>query len=154
MSMAAQASFVNTRAGGCSVTGQPRGLGRSARAPVCDGSELWRVRVDLFAEDRDSASVTVAHEALQRQLTASDEAAAGPGEVAADQGTGIEGRAVIGLSFWVRADDVGQAARTAVEAARRAGADSGAGSELYDVVVIPSAAVARPHDPAYPPMPD
>jgi hypothetical protein len=48
---------------------------------VGDGSELWRVRVDLFAEDRDSASVTVAHEALQRQLTASDEAAARPGEI-------------------------------------------------------------------------
>jgi hypothetical protein len=121
---------------------------------VGDGSELWRVRVDLFAPDRDAVLVAQAHHAVQRQLTASDDAATRPGEVAADQGTGVAGRPVIGLSFWVRADDVGQAARTAVEAARRAGADSGAGSELYDVVVIPSAAVARPHDPAYPPMPD
>ena len=61
---------------------------------------------------------------------------------------------MIGLSFWVRADDVGQAARTAVETARRAGADSGVGTDLYDVVVIPNAAVTRPDDPAYPPMPD
>jgi hypothetical protein len=121
---------------------------------VGNGSELWRVRVDLFAADRDSARVAMAHEALQRELTASDEAVGRPGEVAADQGTGIEGRAVIGFSFWVRADDVGQAARTAVEAARRAGADSGAGTDLYDVVVIPNAAVARRDDPAYPPMPD
>lgn len=121
---------------------------------VGDGSELWRVRVNLFAADRDGARVGAAHEALQRQLTASDETAPRPGEVAADQGTGIEGRPVIGLSFWVRADDVGQAARTAVEAARRAGADSGVGTDLYDVVVIPNAAVAQPDDPAYPPMPD
>jgi hypothetical protein len=94
---------------------------------VGDGSELWRVRVDLFAPDREAVRVAQAHHALQRQLTASDDAATRPGEVAADQGTGIAGRPVIGLSFWVRADDV---------------------------VVIPNAAVARPDDPAYPPMPD
>jgi hypothetical protein len=121
---------------------------------VGDGSELWRVRVDLFAPDRDAGRVAEAHLALQRQLTASDDTATRPGEVGADQGTGIAGRPVIGLSFWVRADDVGQAARIAVETARRAGADSGVGTDLYDVVVIPDAAVARPDDPAYPPMPD
>jgi hypothetical protein len=121
---------------------------------VGDGSELWRVRVDLFAPDREAVLVAQAHHALQRQLTASDDAATRPGEVAADQGTGVAGRSVIGLSFWVRADDVGQAASIAVETARRAGADSGIGNDLYDVVVIPNAAVARPDDPAYPPMPD
>jgi hypothetical protein len=121
---------------------------------VGDGSELWRVRVDLFAADQDDARVAAAHQALQHELTASDDAARRPGDVAVDQGTGIEGRPVIGLSFWVRADDVGQAARIAVETARRAGADSGVGTDLYDVVVIPNAAVARPDDPTYPPMPD
>ena len=118
------------------------------------GSELRRVRVDLFAADGDGGRVRAAHEAIRAQLTASDLAPRRPGESGADQGTGIEGRPVVGLSFWVRADDVGQAATTAVEAARRAGAASGVGTDLYDVVVIPSAAVARPDDPAYPPMPD
>jgi hypothetical protein len=121
---------------------------------VGDGSEFWRVRVDLFAPDDDGARVPAAHEALQRQLTASDEAARRPGESGADQGTGIEGRPVVGLSFWVRADDVGEAARTAVDTAQRAGTESGVGTELYDVVVIPNAAVARPDDPGYPRMPD
>jgi hypothetical protein len=62
--------------------------------------------------------------------------------------------AVVGLLFWVRADDVGSAAKTAVEAACRAGTESGLGAELYDVVVIPSAAVASRDDSAYPRMPD
>jgi hypothetical protein len=118
-----------------------------------DGSNLWRVRVDLFAADASGARVTAAHQALKRQLISDDEPMK-PGELAADQGIGIEGRPVVGLLFWVRADDVGLAARTAVEAASRAGTESGLGSELYDVVVIPSAAVASPSDPEYPRMPD
>jgi len=94
--------------------------------------------------------IRAAHEALRRQLTASDQESPMPGESSADQGTGIEGRPVVGLSFWVRADDVGEAARTALEAAQRAGAEGGVGSDLYDVVVIP---VARADDPGYPPIP-
>jgi hypothetical protein len=121
---------------------------------VGEGSEFWRVRVDLFVADGGGNRIQAAHEALQRHLTESDNAARRPGESASDQGIGIEGRPVVGLSFWVRADDVGQAAETAVETAWRAGADSGIGTGLYDVVVIPEAAVARPNDPAYPPMPD
>jgi hypothetical protein len=120
---------------------------------VGEGSGLWRVRVDLFAEDDDGARVVAAHEALFRQLT-SDGEADKEGTCSADQGIGIEGRPVVGLLFWVRADDVGSAARTAVETATRAGTESGLGSELYDAVVIPSAAVASPDDPAYPRMPD
>jgi hypothetical protein len=72
----------------------------------------------------------------------------------ADQGVGIARRPVIGLVFWVRADDVGDAARKAVAAARRAGEPNGVGPELYDVTVIPDEAVARPGDPEYPSMPD
>jgi hypothetical protein len=91
---------------------------------------------------------------MLRQLPFDDGAARAGGGVAADQGRGIEGRPVVGLTFWVRANDVGDAANTAVEAARRAGMESGVGSELYDVVVIPSPAVASPDDPVDPPMPD
>lgn len=46
---------------------------------------------------------------------------------------------MIGLVFWVRADEVGEAATVAVETARRAGAESGVGPELFDVIVSPSA---------------
>jgi hypothetical protein len=111
------------------------------------------VRVDLFAEHDDGAHVRTAHRALKRHLTF-DDGEAEVGASGADQGIGIEGRPVVGLLFWVRADDVGLAAKTAVETACRAGTESGLGSELYDVVVIPSAAVASPDDPAYPRMPD
>src|SRR5436305_8763183 len=108
---------------------------------VGDGTRLWRVRVDLFAPDSESSRVPATHEALQRELTETDGAVRPWGDSAADQGRGIEGRPVIGLVFWVRADDVGTAASLAVEAARRAGAESGAGPELYEVVVLPSTAV-------------
>jgi hypothetical protein len=121
---------------------------------VGEGSDLWRVRVDLFAEDASPARVKTASEAMLRQLPFDDGAGRPGGGVAADQGRGIEGRPVVGLTFWVRADDIGEAATTAVEAGRRAGTQSGVGSDLYDVVVIPDTAVARPDDPTYPPMPD
>jgi hypothetical protein len=77
-----------------------------------------------------------------------------PGDCCVDQGLGIAASPVVGFLFWVRADDVGAAAMTAVAAARRAGADAGAGPDLYDVTVIPFVAVAQPDDPMYPPMPD
>jgi hypothetical protein len=112
------------------------------------------VRVDLFALDPYSHHVSAAHQALQRELAETDGAAKPSGDSATDQGLGIEGRPVIGLVFWVRADDVGQAASIAVDTARRAGVESRVGTELYDVVVIPSASVARQDDPTYPPMPD
>ena len=51
---------------------------------------------------------------------------------------------MIGLVFWVRADEVGQAATLAIETARRAGEKCGVGPELYEVVVLPSSAVRHP----------
>lgn len=118
-----------------------------------EGSELWRVRVDLFAEDDSGDRVRAACESLVSYLSSDGEPRT-PGEVACDQGIGVEGRPVVGLLFWVRANDVGLAATTAVETASRAGVDCGLGSELYDVVVIPEAAVASSNDPKYPLMPD
>jgi len=62
---------------------------------------------------------------------------------------------VVGLVFWVRADDVGAVAARAVEVARVAGGAAGVGPELYDVTVIPRDAVVTGSDPAaYPLMPD
>jgi hypothetical protein len=118
-----------------------------------EGSELWRVRVDLFSEDDDRRRVAWTVEELRRLLQTGDEDRS-TDEVGADQGTGIAGRPVVGLLFWVRAGDVGEAARTAVETARRAGESSGVGPELYDVTVVPETAVALPGDAAYPFMPD
>lgn len=71
-----------------------------------------------------------------------------------DQGLGIADTPVVGLLFWVAADDVGAAASAAVEVATKAGEGCGVGPGLYDVTVIPRDAVALPDDPRYPEMPD
>jgi hypothetical protein len=124
---------------------------------VGHGSELWRVRVDLFTADSDSGRVPTTHQALQRELIETDGAARPWGDSAADQGRGVEGDPVVGLSFWVRADELGAAASLAVQTARRAGAKSGVGPELFAVSVFPSTSVRSPGaaDPAYlPRQPD
>jgi hypothetical protein len=115
------------------------------------------VRVDLFAPDRDSGRVPVTHEALKHELTETDGAARPWGDSVTDQGRFfVEGRPFVGLVFWVRADEVGQAASLAVETARRAGEESGIGPELFSVSVYPSTSVRHPGegDPAYMPKPD
>lgn len=117
------------------------------------GSELWRVRVDLFAEDDDGRRVSAAAAAL-RAVLVDDDGDPAHADVGADQGLGVTTRPVVGLLFWVRADDVGGAATTAVDTARRAGAAHGVGPDLYDVTVIPRDAVVLPGDPLYPSMPD
>jgi hypothetical protein len=122
---------------------------------VGDGSELWRVRVDLIAPDHDSGRVLATHEALGRQLTKRDGVARKPGDWAADQGLGREGDpAVVGLIFWVAADEIGQAATLATETARRAGTESGVGTELYDLAIFPHAAIADRYGDHYPQQPD
>ena len=121
------------------------------------GSELWRVRVDLFTERRDPVrrELDAIAERLKAALTESDgDAATDRGYFGVDQGTGQAGRPVLGLTFWIRADDVGGAATGAIEVARRVGAGAGAGPGLYDVTVIPRAAVTFPNDPRYPRQPD
>jgi len=118
-----------------------------------EGSELWRVRVDLFAIDDDRRRVAEVTDALRGLLRSGDDDASSD-LIGVDQGTGVSDRHVVGMTFWVRADDVGGAAETAVETARRAGANSGVGPELYDVVVIPRTSVALPTELDYPTMPD
>jgi hypothetical protein len=109
--------------------------------------------VDLFAEPRDQRRQTnQVAEALRSLLTAND-GDARPG-IALDQGKGVTTRPVVGLLFWVKADDVGGAATTALDIARQAGKSAGVGPELYDVTVIPQAAVVLPNDARYPQMPD
>jgi hypothetical protein len=110
---------------------------------------LWRVRVDLVAPDFDSARMRCATEALRSLLNdlGRREPASG------DQGRGIADTPVVGLLFWVAADDVGAAASSAVKIAAKAGEECGL-SGLYDVTVIPRDAVALPDDPRHPEMPD
>jgi hypothetical protein len=110
------------------------------------------VRVDLFARDDDGDRVIRATQSLRGLLD--DDGDPTHADSGGDQGIGVAERPVVGLLFWVRADDVGAAARTALATARQAGADHGVGPELYDVTVIPRAAVALPGDPGYPSMPD
>lgn len=116
------------------------------------GSHLWRARVDLFAQDDDTARVSKAATALRGLLR--HEGDVGSSDAGADQGLGVTERPVVGLLFWVHADDVGAAALTAVETAQRAGVAQGVGPELYDVTIIPEEAVVCPDDPSYPAFPD
>ncbi len=73
-------------------------------------------------------------------------------DVMVDQGTGEAAAAVVGLLFWVAADTIGAAAETALATSLDVvgvGADS-----LYDIVLVPEAAVARPGKARYPAPPD
>src|SRR5690242_14558855 len=110
----------------------------------------WRVRVDLFADDHEGFRVDQCARALDALLV-NDE---GPGPdhgCGVDQGDGVADRPVIGLLFWVRADDVGGAATIAVSTVVRASSTvKGVGPDLYDVVVIPEHAVVMPGNRRYP----
>jgi hypothetical protein len=122
---------------------------------VGDGSELWRVRVDLFAPDHDAGRVPVTDEALGRQLTETDGVARKPGDWVADQGLGREGeRPGIGFVFWGirRRDRIGGHAR----GQRRSPGGSGkrVGTEWYDVSIFPHAAIADRYGDPYPQQPD
>jgi hypothetical protein len=119
-----------------------------------EGSDLWRVRVDLFSADADNRMISAVARSLESLLTA-DADDADAHSYGVDQGLGVTDRPVVGLVFWVRADDVGAAAARAAEVARVAGGAAGVGPELYDVTVIPRYAVVMGSDPAaYPLMPD
>lgn len=107
-----------------------------------EGSELWHARVDLIAPDGDGSRVGSVAEALRSNLPGTDE---GRGRGAGvDQGIGVEGQPVVGLTFWVRAEDIGDAARTALEVARRSSAAAGVGPDYYDVALVPRSAVVVP----------
>ena len=70
-----------------------------------EGSELWRVRVDLFAEDEERSRI--ASDALRGLLSSDDEEDRAGGGVGSDHGTGIAGRSVVGLLFWVQPTTLG-----------------------------------------------
>src|SRR6476646_10249113 len=104
---------------------------------VGSGAELWRVRVELFAEDDAAHRVWSCAESLEQLLPLDDgEALPGIGaDHGVDQGIGDAARPVVAMLFWVRADDLGHAAHSAVDFARLAGRDAGVGPRLYKVTV-------------------
>jgi hypothetical protein len=119
---------------------------------VGQGAELWRVRVELFADDDSVHRVGACALSLEGLLPEDDgETLPGIGaDHGVDQGIGDAARPVIAFLFWVHADDLGRAATSAVEFARVAGREAGVGPRLYKVTVLPADAVARPDDPLYP----
>jgi hypothetical protein len=115
------------------------------------GAELWRVRLDLYAEPverRQSDAVVTVAKRLKDLMTSKDDVPSGS-DIAVDLGTPAAPRPTIGMRFWVKADDVGGAAITALDIARQAGRDAGVGPELYEIAVTPRAAVVLPDDPGY-----
>lgn len=85
------------------------------------GSDLWRVRVDLFVEHAHPRPARLVQRDIAgrlNELLTGDDGGSTSG-IDGDEETGVADRPVIGLLFWVRADDVGTAATTAVEIARR-----------------------------------
>ena len=119
---------------------------------VGQGAALWRVRVELFAEDDSVHRVGASADSLARLLPHDDgETLPGIGaDHGVDQGIGDAARPVVAFLFWVHADDLGSAAHAAVAFATLAGRDAGVGPRLYKVTVLPADAVARPDDPRYP----
>ena len=114
------------------------------------GAESWRVRVDVMVS-RDAPSwVSLATAALSKLVTGANDGT----DVGADQGLGVGSQPVLGLLFWVRADDVGQAAVTAVDTALNVAKTLDRTAELYDVTIVPQRAVVLPGNPRYPAMPD
>ena len=106
---------------------------------VGKGRELWHCRVDLIAPDDDGRRVSRAAQGLRPLLRGEN---TGPGHgYGVDQGKGDEGQPVLGLTFWVKADEVGPAASTALATARQAGASADAGPEYYNVTLVPRSAI-------------
>lgn len=114
------------------------------------------MRVDLIVPDGSPApslSRTKAASIAVLELPESDDSG-GLAQIGIDQGIGHEGQPVMGFTFCVRADDVGDAATLGVETAQRAGSAVGVGPAFYDVVVVPHSALVVTLDQLDIPMPD
>jgi hypothetical protein len=77
------------------------------------GEALWRVRVELFADDGDVNHRIGASAVALEQLLPEDDGETLPGmggDHGVDEGIGDARFPVVGFLFWVRADAVGEAA--------------------------------------------
>lgn len=94
-----------------------------------DGPTLWRVSVILRAEGGRRGHMDRLLERL-RDLLSERPGEAEPWDLRGRLGTGETGDATIGACFWVRAEDVGAAARIAL-------ATTGTRHGLYEVDLMP-----------------
>jgi hypothetical protein len=109
-----------------------------------DGATLWRARVLLKAGHAQPSHMETALERL-RDMLSERSGEAEPWDVGGEFGTGETGDATIGASFWVRADDVGAAARIAVATmTSTTEAVTGERHSLYEVNLVPRDAVVMP----------
>ena len=119
---------------------------------VGEGAHVWRVRVELFAEDRNEDRMRAARRSLDRMLPDDDgQQLRAPynWSFAVDQGIGDA--SVVGFLFAVRADGLGAAAERAVDFVQRVGASCGVGPELFKVTLIPAEVVPAHEMESYPP---
>lgn len=116
---------------------------------IGNGQQLWYARVELFVDGDSSRFVGSAWNALYKMLGCPRGDTGRPG---ADQGTGMADRPVVGLVFWVRADDVAGAAQLAFDTATEA--LEGAPQGLYGVTIIPAGSAPAVRDSSFPPLSD
>ncbi|MFZ6003497.1 MAG: hypothetical protein ACOYXM_06125 [Actinomycetota bacterium] len=119
---------------------------------IGEGSELYSVRVDLIAPDDSGRWVSLLADALKEVLLFSN--GTDRSLIGVDQGRGHEGDPVLGLTFMVRAGDIGEGARVAVDAATTAAERVGVTGRVYDVVLVPEDTFLLPEEERDIPMPD
>jgi hypothetical protein len=104
------------------------------------GAEHWRVRVAVLANGATIHDMEAVIERLRRRLEAQPGVDDGWG-VCGEYSTGEAGDQVVGASFWVAADDVGDAASTAVATlVTECEGLTGRSHHLYEVLVVPHGA--------------
>jgi len=115
---------------------------------------LWRLRVDLFAPEEQDVQGRLA-QALISRLAGFDNPRLLVA-VGVDSGTGMpEGRPLLGATFWIKADTIGSAVQLGVGLVKESFHDvSQDDFRIYDVVVVPNAAVTVPVPERFPPTSD
>ena len=113
---------------------------------IGDGTDLWYVRVVMKTDEAnaDAGARLLPH--LENLLTGARE----DFDLCTEVGIGETGDTTIGANYWVRADDVGEAARIAVRTMELSVQAAGVASRgLYEVTVVPRhAVVVRSTDPS------
>jgi hypothetical protein len=112
-----------------------------------EGPDLYSVRVDLFTEVAEPNLVVSDCADALCDVLGIPRRKWQRGEIGVDRGIGTEGRPVIGFLFWVRGDDIGSAARTALATARAAGSGFMVGPGFFDVSLVPLDSVVLSEEP-------
>ena len=106
-----------------------------------DGPTLWRVRVILEAGHAQLGHLEMLLERL-RHLLSDRQGEADPWDLGGEFARGEVDEATIGASFWVRAEEIGEAARLAVATlTSTCEAVTGERHSLYEINLVPDDAV-------------